>query len=542
MIFASRRKFGFPNLSPGFLMLAVLALAAVALRWWTRTPVVYNWDSVHYLLALDRYDIRSHQPHPPGSFYYVLLARAARLLTQDPHAALLLISALSGSGYVLLLYRLGKELGGPMAGGLAALTAATAPLFWFYGSVGLNYGPTGALTAGIALACLLYLKEGRSGNAVLAGATLGLVGGFRPTDVAFLVPAYLWALWAGSGVGEPKGLAARLRVPVASLAVAGLVTLGWLVPNIANTGGVAAYVESLRGQEHLLSRSSALVSGWPALYEAWITHRRCLESAFGAGWVLLPFAILIGARRSSHGSHAAGAGVLPEIPFRVWVLGFLIITPASLFYLLGHFNSPGYALTYAGFLIAALSAATVRPSARFATSNGRHAKPIDGRAPVFAAGLILLALANSGLFLAGWPGWGPLAQRSLSHAEIRDHAEYYRNLRRFLAARHAPGQVRLLVSWNSTDGLRTVQHLLPEYAADTVQVVAELPHLPPGFSRLSFLRLATPTQLRQEGLPTYALSRTWEDLPYHIGLWQKQWDRVDLGGGHELLRIRLSAP
>lgn len=542
MIFASCRKFGFRKLSRNSLALAALALLAAALRWWTHTPVVYNWDSVHYLLALDRYDILAHQPHPPGSYYYILLVRAVRLLTREPHAALLLISAFSGAGYVLVLYRLGKELGGSAAGWLAAVTAATAPLFWFYGSVGLNYGPTGVLTAGAALACLLYMGEGKPGSALLAGATLGVLGGFRPTDVVFLTPAYAWALWIGSGQGQTGTPGARLRVALASMAAAGLLTLGWLVPNIVNTGGVSQYVGSLRGQEHLLSRSSALVSGWPALYEAWITHRRSLESALGAGWLLLFIAGAGAALRSLRRPMVSFPGGLPGTVPRVWVLGVLIVAPAFFFYLLGHFNSPGYALTYAGFVAAALSAVTVRLAARFMAAGGCPADSPFAHPRLIPAILLLLALVNGRLFLAGWPGWGPLAQRSLSYAEIRDHAEYYRNLRRFLAAHHAPGQVRLLVSWNSTDGLRTVQHLLPEYAADTVQAVAAMPELPPGFARLSFLRLITPAQLRREGLPTYALLRSWEDLPYHTGLWQRQWERIDIGGGHDLLRIRLDGP
>ena len=30
----------------------------------TRSTILYNWDSVHYVLAQDRYDLLAHQPWP----------------------------------------------------------------------------------------------------------------------------------------------------------------------------------------------------------------------------------------------------------------------------------------------------------------------------------------------------------------------------------------------------------------------------------------------------------------------------------------------
>src|SRR5437773_12076254 len=95
----------------GSWLLLALACAAAVARWLTRSEVVYAWDSVHYMLAQDRYDIPAQQPHPPGSWYYVQLARALRPLAGDPHTALLLLSALSGGALVVTLYLLGRELG-----------------------------------------------------------------------------------------------------------------------------------------------------------------------------------------------------------------------------------------------------------------------------------------------------------------------------------------------------------------------------------------------------------------------------------------------
>ena len=493
-------------------------MLAAAARWQTRARLVYGWDSVHYILAQDRYDILAHQPHPPGSYYYVLLARVARLATGDPHTALLLLSSLFGGVLVVALYLLGRELSeGETGGWLAAAIGATAPLFWFYGSVDLNYGPAGALSALFALGCVLALKRASSphGPCLLAGISLGLLGGFRPTDVVFLFPAYLWTL-ACAYRRQPG------RALLTGPAAAALLTLGWLLPTLQSAGGPATYLASLRGQEHLLSRSSALLAGWPALLDARFTHERTLQSLLGAAW--LPAGL---------GFLAWGAGLRHREQRAVdrphAVLGLLIVAPAFLFYLLVHFNSPGYALTYAGYLAAVGAALCARLAA------GLRART---SVPWSALLAVAIVLGNGVLFLRGWPGMAKFGQRSLSAAEIRDHDRYYREVAAYLRHAHPAGNVRLLCSWSATDGLRVAQTLLPYHAPQVAQAVERVPDLPPTFAALSWLRLITPEQVRGEGRPVYAVFRTWEDPPYHQGLFPEGWEEVPIGPGHVLYRLR----
>lgn len=504
--------------------LPALALLAIAIRWAERSRLVYSWDSVHYVLAQDRYNLLTHQPHPPGSYFYVLLARALRLLSGDPHTALLLISSISGAVLVVALFHLGRELAhDEHAGWLAAVTGATAPLFWFYGSVALNYGPAGALSALVALGCVRACHQSREPEYVargvlLAGVSLGLLGGFRPTDVVFLAPAYGWALWCAHRTGLPA------RSLLGGPAALALLTAGWLIPSVVNTEGLAGYVASIRGQEHLLARSSALLGGDPALRDAIYTHKRSLESLLGALWLpaLASPLVLLLRRPTGDASYSA--------VIRVGLLGVLIFLPAAAFYLYGHFNSPGYALTYGGFMVAMAAAATVGMLGRLI------ADPRRALAATVALAL-LIAGGNTALFLHGWPRVKKIGQRSLSAAEIRDHDRYYQDLSAFLQASHRPGEVRLLTSWNATDGLRVVQALLPEYAPDVAQAVAEVPHLPPGFAALPWLRLMTPEQLRREGRTVYLVSRTDEDPTYHSSLFGGRWEEVTIGLEHHVFRL-----
>lgn len=496
----------------------LLALAAAAARWATRSPMPYNWDSVQYGLALSRYDLPLHQPHPPGSFYYVALARTLLPFTHDSHTALLLVSASSGALLVVLLFLLGRELAGREAGWLAAVSGASAPLFWFYGSLDLNYGPAGALSALTALACVrLCLGRSPLASALLAGAALGALGGFRPTDQAFLTPAYLWALSrAARGAG-----AAGPRLAAASVGLCGVVTLGWLVPNARSAGGLLPYVESVRSLGGLLGDSSVFGAGWYALAAALYTHGRCLEAMLGAGWVVLGIAGVQVFRDS--GVRRCGKGSVPFAVVGPFVL--LAVLPGFLFYLLGHFNSPGYSLVYSGLLAAAASALAVSGP--------------GGVRRFFPAAPAAVALLNTLLFLHGSP-WeaGRLGQRALSYAEIADHARYYRELREALPRFGRPGQVRVLASWTSEDGLRVAQSALREYAEDVVFVVPEGETAFAAGEGKAFVRVMSPRGIRAEGREVLAVVRTQEDPRHHRRSFRTGLEPVAIGPGHFVYRLR----
>src|SRR6266700_7176537 len=90
--------------------LAILALGTVALRLPFLTSRLAHWDAVNYALALHDFNVAAHQPHPPGSPYFVLLARAALVFTGDDNAALTAISILASVAAVLAEYALARLL------------------------------------------------------------------------------------------------------------------------------------------------------------------------------------------------------------------------------------------------------------------------------------------------------------------------------------------------------------------------------------------------------------------------------------------------
>src|SRR5216684_4412050 len=90
-----RRAAAFEGVSATWATLAILALGTVATRLPFLTPRLAHWDAVNYSLALHDFNVAAHQPHPPGSPYFVVLARAAFVFTGDDNAALTAVSVLA---------------------------------------------------------------------------------------------------------------------------------------------------------------------------------------------------------------------------------------------------------------------------------------------------------------------------------------------------------------------------------------------------------------------------------------------------------------
>src|SRR3954453_14092441 len=100
----------------------VLLVAATAIsRFLFRSQLLYDLDSVNFALAMGRFDPTVHQPHPPGYFLYVWLARLVNTLLNDPNAALVPISIVASCGAVAFIYLLAHRWFGQPAALFAGL-------------------------------------------------------------------------------------------------------------------------------------------------------------------------------------------------------------------------------------------------------------------------------------------------------------------------------------------------------------------------------------------------------------------------------------
>jgi hypothetical protein len=224
-----------------------LALLTLLTRIPFRSSVLYNWDSVNFALGVLDFNILQHRPHPPGYLLYVAAGKALTLLTEDPNASLIWLSIIAGLLAVLGTYALARLLFRPSDAFWSALLLLTSPLFWLYNEVALTYALEAFFSISIAYACFRVLS-GSTRWAYVGIVLLGLAGGFRQTTILFMAPLAVYA-----------GLKLTWRHRLGTAALVLVICLGWAVPTIASTGGLAAFLTA--SQQH-----SSIVDPSPATY------------------------------------------------------------------------------------------------------------------------------------------------------------------------------------------------------------------------------------------------------------------------------------
>ncbi len=219
---------------PGKKISLVLLIVAVALsRWEFRSHDLYDLDSVNFALAMQRFDPRVHQPHPPGYFLYIAAGRLLNGLFHDANLALVVLSILASCGVVIVIYSIASEWFGLMAARFAGILFLVSPLAWFHGIVALTYIVEAFFSALIGYLCWRILS-GREGFVIPAAIALGLSAGIRPSSLLFLAPLFLFSL--------RKSALAQIFLGLAALAAT---LAAWSVPMIVASGGLRAYFEAL---------------------------------------------------------------------------------------------------------------------------------------------------------------------------------------------------------------------------------------------------------------------------------------------------------
>ncbi len=326
------------KLSPDLRIAIGLFILGIATRLPFQSQFLYHWDSVNFALALERFDVRLHQPHPPGTFvFYVLLGRLASLSGHDANASLVWISIISGGLAAALAFVLGRSWFDRQVGLAAGLLTLTGPLVWFHCEIALSYMLEFWWVLLMAWLCGHALR-----NDALAFWTaslcLGMAGGIRPNTPVFMFP--LWTF-----------VALRRRSPIRQIVVAlALIAVGvasWAVPMVVMSGGPAAYWETARwwSSQHLARSEEAN----PAIYLA----RLAIYTIYALGLALLP--IIWAGWRYRHRLIA-----LLQRDWRAQMLAAWI-APGGAYLALVHLKQAGHTFTImpALFIVAALAAVTL---------------------------------------------------------------------------------------------------------------------------------------------------------------------------------------
>lgn len=308
----------------------------------TRVPftsrLLLHMDSCQFALALEKFDITVHQPHPPGYFLYVLLGRLLNVFIADANTVYVSISVFISGLTVACVYLLGKEVFERRIGIVAALLALVSPSFWFHGEVALTYIVEAFFSTVIALSCWRILK-GNEKYVWISVVAIGVAGGFRQNTPVFLLPMWLYSV--------------RKMAPgkiVASLCVLAAACLSWFLPMVWMSGGWDVYRGALRELWMFNTGGHGVLEGeWG--YLRLFSLKMFLYLIYGLGAGLLPVVLAVysvtkrGQWKSVDSTKAAF--------FSLWVV------PVMTFYLFIFLSiqNPGYILIFlpALFLLASFS-------------------------------------------------------------------------------------------------------------------------------------------------------------------------------------------
>jgi hypothetical protein len=323
------------------LSLALFAIGVIS-RIPFRSQLLYHWDSVNFALGMERFDVRLHQPHPPGYLLYVSLGRLVNLLVGDANTSLVWISVVFGGLTVSVVYLLGCRLFGRTEGVIGALFALTSPAFWFYGAVALTYIVEAFFVTAIALACLETLR-GNWRMALLSALLLGLAGGIRQTTLVLMLPLWLFSLRR-----------CHWRVGVIAVFLLGLAVVAWLAPTIILSGGLDAYLEASRSEGGSVLANLELFSEGDSLL-AWLGPfvRLGMYLVYGLMLALVP--ILYGVIKGLGNVRAWLIQWLPDD--RVHVIALWLIPNLALYAPL--VRAPGHMFSFMTALVLLAAAALV---------------------------------------------------------------------------------------------------------------------------------------------------------------------------------------
>lgn len=367
--------------SRGNITISLLLIILVVI---TRLPFaskfLYEWDSVNFALAMDRYDILLHQPQPPGYILFVGLGKVFNQIFQDANTTLIFMSILFSALTVILLYYLGKQLFSRKVAITGTILLIFSPIFWFYGEIATIYPSEAFLAILIAYTSYQTLK-GQKNFLYISSIALGLAGGFRQDLIPFMFPLWLFCLLYPEG--SYKKIIRRL---VTAFAVLGGSILLWLIPTILLAGGLESYLNSSGHFSASFKTSSVLFGASLSnhlLMDGMLASWLMIGLGFMGGFLILLFIII---KRES----ILNRGMLKNPKFIFMILWIL---PSLLFLVFIPLSKPGYTLTFLPALTLILGYVLITFSRDFSFKFNISLKSVCG------AMLIIYIVLNSVYFL-----------------------------------------------------------------------------------------------------------------------------------------------
>lgn len=357
---------------PGPCIVLGLTVAALLMRLPFMTHYLYHWDSVNFALSLERYDIRLHQPHPPGYVLYSALGSIVNAVVHEANTSLVLLSVIGGVAGVIAMYWIGSVMFNKRIGLIAALLTIASPIQWFHSEVALTYTLEFALVTAVAGLCYRQLA-GNTRCWLLTAIAIGLAGGVRQNDLVFLFPLWLVSVWT---------LTWKHRI--LSLIALATVCLAWMIPMVALSGGLDGYISAFHSVGDTVYAESSFFDVKQILVNA---TRLMIYVGDGImlGGIALALAAIVFMR-----------DILTRQRYKHTWLFVLWIMPSLLFYVFIHLRQPGHVFTFLPGVILLVAVAIDALGTKLFNEEPRATAVIAGT--VIAVNVAFFMLAPVSLF------------------------------------------------------------------------------------------------------------------------------------------------
>ncbi|MCC7550864.1 MAG: DUF2723 domain-containing protein [Methanobacterium sp.] len=315
-----------------FIMLFLTILMVI-----TRLPFtskfLYEWDSVNFALAFEKYDILLHQPQPPGYILFVGLGKLLNQFFHDANLTMVFMSIMFSLLTVIVLYFLGKQLFSRKIAIIGAILLIFSPIFWFYGEIATIYPSESFLAILIAYTSYMAFKGNLKNDKkffYISTLILGLAGGFRQDLIPFMFPLWFFCLFYQNRHYK------RIITAFALLAISILL---WLLPTIILAGGLETYLNA-GGHFSASFKTSSILFGASLsnqlLMDGMLVSWLMIGLGFLGGFLIILFLIM---KRKT----VLNKRMLKNPKFiflSLWIL------PSFLFLVFIPLSKPGYSLTF----------------------------------------------------------------------------------------------------------------------------------------------------------------------------------------------------
>jgi hypothetical protein len=412
---------------------------SLALRLPCRAHLAYSLDSVGFVQAVREYNFALLQPHAPGYFLYVMAARLLNLIIRGPHASLVWLSLVCGSGVSALLYLLGMSMFNRRAGTFAALCAMTSPVLWFHSCVALVYVVDAFLICLIVLIGWLAIQRSGPWKDVVALSILfSFLAGVRGQTAPAMVPCLLYAFWRFSPSRGTKFMVFG--------AVAAMLSTVWFASMLHLGGGWRVYRELTQLSLAFNARSTMAGGGSAA-----VTWNLILAAIYSwNGLVVAAPILLVAVVQNVAGSNRASRwNWWSQHQAALWMLAAWILPMVFFGTIIFFTKLPGYVLGYlpALLLLAGAVVGQIRSTILYSVVTA------------------MLCLVNVCAFTS-WPlSWNNIFPGP-GHTvrEIREHDEQLTLLVETIRSRYHPSDVAVCHARGYVVfGLRLFQLYLPEF-------------------------------------------------------------------------------